>query len=306
MCRTNDLPLSLKSDPFNALFSDFDQIIRSTLSGMEETEQDVAEVNVKVKITLTPDSAPDFSVAGGQQTRSITKPRFDHVVSAVIQKKEKKTGTLSGNYELVWDRENVCFVMRPIDNGQVSIFDQQEEGEGREEGQAPGNALPAPPPPALPGPSGEVIDADYEVIGEHQDEGGEKGGSEPEDGSDGYHADPKVLFEYMKQFVGAEMKVLEAMGHYTVRTADNKGVLSSACQPKDRFYCSPEKLAPHVDHAIICVGSPSDGEEFESIGIWCETCDELLFYIEVPTEPETPAEAGDQGDYEYNDPEKGE
>ena len=130
MCRANDLPLSLKSDTFNALCSDFDQIIRSTLSGMEETEQDVAEVNVKVKITLTPDSAPDFSVAGGQQTRAITKPKFDHTVSAVIQKKEKKTGTLSGNYELVWDRESCCYVMRPIDNGQVSIFDQQEEGGG--------------------------------------------------------------------------------------------------------------------------------------------------------------------------------
>lgn len=74
MCQKNDLPLSLKSDTFNALCSDFDQILRSTLNGMEETEQDVAEINVKVKITLTPDSAPDFSVKGGQQTRSITKP----------------------------------------------------------------------------------------------------------------------------------------------------------------------------------------------------------------------------------------
>ena len=91
MCQKNDLPLSLKSDTFNALCSDFDQILRSTLNGMEETEQDVAEIAVKVKITLTPDSAPDFSVKGGQQTRSITKPKFDHAVSAVIQKKEKKT-----------------------------------------------------------------------------------------------------------------------------------------------------------------------------------------------------------------------
>lgn len=118
MCQKNDLPLSLKSDTFNALCSDFDQILRSTLNGMEETEQDVAEIAVKVKITLTPDSAPDFSVKGGQQTRSITKPKFDHAVSAVIQKKEKKTGTLSGNYELVWDRESCQYVMRPIDNGQ--------------------------------------------------------------------------------------------------------------------------------------------------------------------------------------------
>lgn len=126
MCQKNDLPLSLKSDTFNALCSDFDQILRSTLNGMEETEQDVAEIAVKVKITLTPDSAPDFSVKGGQQTRSITKPKFDHAVSAVIQKKEKKTGTLSGNYELVWDRESCQYVMRPIDNGQINLFDRDK------------------------------------------------------------------------------------------------------------------------------------------------------------------------------------
>lgn len=303
MCRANDLPLSLKSDTFNALCSDFDQIIRSTLSGMEETEQDVAEVNVKVKITLTPDSAPDFSVAGGQQTRSITKPKFDHTVSAVIQKKEKKTGTLSGNYELVLDRESCCYVMRPIDNGQVSMFDEPEEGDRREEGEPPNNALPAPQPPALPGPSGEVIDADYEVIEEGQSGEENKDGDEPEDGSDGHHADPKVLFEYMKQFVGAEMKVLESMGHYTVRTQDNQVVVSSACKPTDRFYCSPEKLKPHVGHAVICVGYGQD--EIVNISIECEDCNEVLFDIDAPTEDE-PHDEGEGDGYQYNDPEEGE
>ena len=160
MCQKNDLPLSLKSDTFNALCSDFDQILRSTLNGMEETDQDVAEIAVKVKITLTPDSAPDFSVKGGQQTRSITKPKFDHAVSAVIQKKEKKTGTLSGNYELVWDRETCQYVMRPIDNGQVSLFDkdkQPDEGIAEPAGLPEGKL-------SLP-PAGEVIDADYQVVG---------------------------------------------------------------------------------------------------------------------------------------------
>lgn len=137
MCKANDLPLSLKSDTFNALCSDFDQIIRSTLSGMEETEQDVAEVNVKVKITLTPDSAPDFSVAGGQQTRAITKPKFDHTVSAVIQKKEKKTGTLSGNYELVWDRESCCYVMVPSTTARCPCSTSRKATTGRTEAICP-------------------------------------------------------------------------------------------------------------------------------------------------------------------------
>lgn len=293
MSNTKDLPLSLKSDTFNVLCSDFDQIIRSTLSGMEETEQDVAEVNVKVKITLTPDSAPDFSVAGGQQTRSITKPKFDHTVSAVIQKKEKKSGTLSGNYELVWDRERCCYVMRPIDNGQVSMFDEAERIGGGHDPQA--NVLPAPEPPALPGPSGDVIDADYEVIEDHPDENGKEDGGEPKDGSGSHPEKQESPFEYMKQFIGAEMKVLDGLGQYTVRTMDNKVVLSSGFSATDRFYCSPEKLKPHhVGHSVICVGYGQD--EIVNISIECEDCNEVLFDIDSPQSEDIPE------DYGYEEP----
>lgn len=261
MCQKNDLPLSLKSDTFNALCSDFDQILRSTLNGMEETEQDVAEINVKVKITLTPDSAPDFSVKGGQQTRSITKPKFDHAVSAVIQKKEKKTGTLSGNYELVWDRETCQYVMRPIDNGQVSLFDkdkQPDEGIAEPAGLPEGKL-------SLP-PAGEVIDADYQVVGE---DGAEK-------------KVPTDAFDWLLQFAGKDMKVMEAMGNYTVRTTDNKVVLSSAASPSATFYCPAEKLKSHVGHEIVCVVYGENA----NISIECIQCNEVLFGLDAPGEPD--------------------
>lgn len=261
MCQKNDLPLSLKSDTFNALCSDFDQILRSTLNGMEETEQDVAEINVKVKITLTPDSAPDFTVSGGQQTRSITKPKFDHAVSAVIQKKEKKTGTLSGNYELVWDRETCQYVMRPIDNGQVSLFDKDKHPD---EGIAEPAGLPE-GKPSLP-PAGEVIDADYQVVGEDRAE----------------KEVPKDAFDWLLQFAGKSMKVMEAMGNYTVRTTDNKVVLSSAASPSATFYCPAEKLKPHVGHEIVCVVYGENA----NISIECIQCNEVLFSMDAPGEPD--------------------
>lgn len=271
MCQKNDLPLSLKSDTFNALCSDFDQILRSTLNGMEETEQDVAEINVKVKITLTPDSAPDFSVKGGQQTRSITKPKFDHAVSAVIQKKEKKTGTLSGNYELVWDRETCQYVMRPIDNGQVSLFDkdkQPDEGIAEPAGLPEGKI-------SLP-PAGEVIDADYQVVGE---DGAEK-------------KVPTDAFDWLLQFAGKSMKVMESMGNYTVRTMENKVVLSSATSPSSVFYCPAEKLKPHVGHEVSCIVYG----EYANISIECIQCNEVLFSMDAPSEP-----YGD-GSYPYQTP----
>ena len=202
----------------------------------------------------------------------------------------------------MWDRESCCYVMRPIDNGQVSMFDKQE-GDGRENGgDLPSNALPVPRHPALPG---EVIDADYEVIEDTKTEGDKKDGDEAEDGSGGGHTDPKVLFGYMKQYVGAEMKVLESMGNYTVRTMENQIILSSACKPTDRFYCSPEKLAPHVGHSVVCIGYGQD--EIVSISIECEDCNEVLFEIEAPPEDEPEAPGGEEDDgYKYNDPEEGE
>lgn len=301
MCNATDLKLSLKSDTFNALTSDFDQVLRATLSGMVETEQNTAEVNVKVKITLTPDSAPDYSVPGvAQQTRSITKPKFDHSVSSVIQRKENKSGSLAGNYELVWDRETCTYVMRPIDNGQMNLFDQ-EKGEHQKKEKPEAVGLPAPEPAQLPPASDEtVIDADYTVVDEEKPEEA----NEPDDGekevSCGTYGEPDGAYEHMKQFVGAELKVIEAMGNITVRTAQNRVVLSSAFSPKDRFYCSPEKLTPHVGHPVFCIEcvSATDGEP-TSIDILCEECGECIFSVDAPHDDgydyEEPAEEQGEG-----------
>lgn len=65
---SKDYSLSLRGEAFNSLCADFDTTLRDVLAGMIETEQNTGEINIKVKITLTDDSAPDYTVAGGQQT----------------------------------------------------------------------------------------------------------------------------------------------------------------------------------------------------------------------------------------------
>lgn len=59
--------------------------------------------------------------------RDIIKPTFKHEISSAMQIKDKKAGSLSGNYELVWDALSDKYVMRSIDDGQVSLFDDNEE-----------------------------------------------------------------------------------------------------------------------------------------------------------------------------------
>ena len=278
MCDNKVYPMSLNGDTFNALKCDFDQMLRKLLSGMEKFECEEATLNIKVGVKLEKDQARDFEVHEYEAMRDIVKPTFKHEISSAMQVKDKKTGSLSGNYELVWDRESGQYVMRNIDDGQVTLFDTEGD-----------NVIQMPEPPALP--AGTVIDADYTMLEDGEAQGGSEDANGPVDGSDGHKKPGDSPYEYLRQFVGADMKVMGTEhGIYTVRSG-GKVILSSGFSATDRFYCSVEKLEPHIDHAIVCEEWPN------SVVIRCDECDETLF--EVVAE-----EAGedDAADYPYEEP----
>lgn len=288
MSQSNDLNLSLSGEAFATLRSDFNEVLHSTMRGMIDTEQDVAEISMKVKIILTDSSAPDLTVAGGQQTREITKPKFEHTITSVIQHKEKKTGSFSGEYELVFDAETGTYVVRPIENGQTNLFD---DGKGLASGEVidaeysvvdEANEVPAlgEGPRALPGPAEEAYEEDGDGVPEDPEEvvPGDAGESEEQE-IDPAH-DLSKPFGWLRQFIGEAMHVTEAMGNYTVRTDGNKVVLSSATSPDNPFYCPEEKMEPHVGHTIACVGYGES--EIVNISIECEDCNEVLFDIDAP------------------------
>ena len=120
----NDMSLSLKSDTFSALKEDFDSILARTIGNMEMKGAEEATVTLKLGISLE-----KSSVNGPNGLQDITKPSFKHDISSVMQVKDKKSGALTGDYELVWDDGEGKYVMRRIDNGQVSIFDAPASGE---------------------------------------------------------------------------------------------------------------------------------------------------------------------------------
>lgn len=276
MCNEKKYPLSLNGDTFNALKSDFDQQLRQLLAEMEKRESEEATINIKIAVSLQPDQARDFEANGYDAMRNIVKPSFKHEVSTVMQVKSKKSGSLGGNFELVWDRELCQYVMREIDNGQVTFFDKEEEAQQPVE------------PPALPAGDGTVIDADYSVVEDGEGQEGEEDADERKDTSGDRQGDTETSSEYLRKFVGADLMVMESMGLYTVRTKENKVILSSALNATDRFYCSAEKLKPHVGHAITCEEWPN------AIVIRCDECDEVLFEVDV--------EGDASADYPYEDP----
>lgn len=315
MSSSKNFPLSLSGDTFTSLKADFDQMLRKLLMGMEKFECEEGTITIKVGVKLEEDQARDFQANGYDGMRDIVKPTFKHEVSSAMQIKDKKTGSLSGNYELVWDRESGQYFVRDIDDGQRTLFDEDEPehvdlgGEGGENG-----------PRALPeaAEEAEVVEGDG-AQGDGEDgvpgDAGKYGDGMPDPAHD-----PSKPFGWLRQFIGVTMHVSEAMGNYAVRTAENKVVLSSATSPENPFYCSAEKLAGHDGHTLVCIGY---GEpDITQISIECEECNEVLYTLDAPTpepydegeddggadeepgeEPgeEPPIEAGDSADADEND-----
>lgn len=287
MNRQNEMQLSIKSDTFSAMKEDFDAILGRTIGNMQMKGAEDATITLKLSVSLENTNA----VIGGEST-DITRPSFKHDISSVMQVKDKKSGALTGDYQLVWDDEEGKYIMKKIENGQVTMFDQE-----------------------MMEANGEVMDEDSPQLKGKPLMLGSSGDTE------------KTPFGWMKQFVGTEMKVTESMGNYTVRTEENKVLLSSAASPDNVFYCSKEVLEPHAGHKIACVGYGDNGETL-SVTIECEDCNEVLFTLDAPVlvteesedvaEPATfeedaaePMEIGedvaevvdDEEDYEYDTPE---
>ena len=227
------LQLSLNSDTFAGMKEDFDAILAKTISNMESKGADEAAITLKLNISLAKEEKTPLD--SDDEKKEIVKPDFKHVISSVMQVKAKKTGALSGDYELVWDEDEEKYVMRKIDNGQLSIFDAAYE------------------------------DEDY---------------PEDEEDPDADPAEANTPFAWLKQFIGEELTITEAMGNYTVRTSDIRIILSSASYVESPFHCSAEKLAPHVGHHVVCVGYGSV-DLIVNVAIECEDCCETLFSLDL-------------------------
>lgn len=116
----NEMTLSLKSDTFAALKEDFDGVLARTIGNMEMKNADNATITLKLGITLD-----KVSVGTPNGNQDITRPSFKHDISSVMQVKDRKSGALTGDYELIY--EDGKYVMRRIDDGQTSLYDEKVE-----------------------------------------------------------------------------------------------------------------------------------------------------------------------------------
>ena len=110
--------------------------------------------------------------------RPIIKPMFEHEVSSVVQSKDKKSGAMYGEYELVYDQETDSWVARSTKQ-QISMFDPEAQGEA-EAAESDPKGLPA-PVDALPAEGSVDSDDDDFTEADAYDEDEEPDSEDAED-----------------------------------------------------------------------------------------------------------------------------
>lgn len=268
----NDLALSLKSDTFSALKEDFDSILAKTIGNMEMKGAEDATITLKLGVSLE-----KSSISGPNGIQNITKPSFKHDISSVMQVKDKKSGALTGDFELVWDQDEGKYVMRRIDNGQTTLY-QDEPGfveadyKDLEDEQ---KSLPA----ALEGSQPDEKDT-FPI----EQNSGSK--DDTEENGDTPSQEPATQFDWLLKFVGEELGVEKNFDDLDLVTSRDAGedqvVLSSSEAEHSVGFCSPENLEPHLGHQLACVGYKDDGGIVSHISIECETCGETVLELDKP------------------------
>ena len=191
MSKANEMILSLNEDTFSALKKDFDDVLNRTIGNMQMKGASDATITLKLDIAITKGIVNIDGV-----NRDYNKPSFKHQVNSVLQIKDKATGQLAGEMVLEWDDDAEKFVLRRVDDGQTSIFDDGYE----------------------------TCDDDITDV---------KGLPEPtqdDEDHDAHDAKGEGAFNVMIGFTERNLVIVETDGVYTVRTADtNEVVLSSGC-----------------------------------------------------------------------------
>ena len=117
--------LNINGEAFASMREDFDKILKRTVNNMEEKASNNAEITIKLKIELIPSFLPPQQ--SDQEGRAILKPKFEHKVSSVMNTKFEESGSLKGDYELVWDEEAQDYIAKPIGYTQTTIFDTENK-----------------------------------------------------------------------------------------------------------------------------------------------------------------------------------
>ena len=243
MSKENEMYLSLDGETFRRMKTDFDGILNRTIGNMQMKGASDATITLKLDISITKGVINIDGV-----NRDYNKPSFKHQISSVLQIKDKATGQLAGEIVLEWDDDAEKFVVRPVDDGQSSFFDDEYE-------------------------TTDDDTIDVKGLPEPKDKDKEAGQSDED----------MNAFDVMMQFTGRNLTIVEKDGVFTVRATDtNDVILSSGCEDGSPFLISPEVAAKHIGEELFCYMFSDDNKHVSGIAIDCTVCNETIFIMKAP------------------------
>ncbi len=152
--------MTLDSDIFDQLRTDFNFVLQRLIGNMPEKESNDGSMTLKLDISLDNEYIPNFDENVDGETREIHKPKFKHKVTSSVQIKDEKSGNMDSEMELVMD-ENGCYVLKPIANTtQRTIFDNDFQKKDQTKGDAATEEETALPGRNVIGLPGQVSDPD--------------------------------------------------------------------------------------------------------------------------------------------------
>ena len=110
--------LDINSEAFNAFKLDFNAILKALLHAMQKNGAENGEISVSLKVNI---EEKDVMDRGYQRAANV--PSFDHKITSKMQFKNEKKGSLSGNYELIYDEDKKEWCIKEIRDDQISFFD---------------------------------------------------------------------------------------------------------------------------------------------------------------------------------------
>lgn len=190
------MKLNFESDTFAPVKRDMNFVLQRLLGNMQEKGAVEGSMTVKIDVSFDTEYIPNYDPNIKGQSRKIEKPKFKHVVTSALQIKDKKTGNMDTDMELVFDEDTGEYVIQPIANTQQrSIFDSDfglDEHGGDDEKDSGDNEMKYIPGPT--GGTGDVIDVEIEEEDipeeEYEDVTDELIGDDDEEGEDYGYEDP--------------------------------------------------------------------------------------------------------------------
>lgn len=164
------MQLNFESETFAGIKRDMNFVLQRLLGNMQEKGATNGSMTLKIDVSFDTEYIPNYDPQIEGESRKIEKPKFKHEVTSTVQIKDKKSGNMDTEMELVFDEDTGEYVMKPIANTeQRSIFDSDFENEekttGKEEEKKEENSGTR----ALPGPvksPDDVIDAEFREVSE--------------------------------------------------------------------------------------------------------------------------------------------